>query len=63
MTDAVTIIAIGTMSPLLGFFYSGSYNKAMAPVRRKPNNPPNMLMRVIFVIIGLVALAVGFARI
>ena len=62
MTDAMTIIAIGTISLLLGFFYSGSYNKAMPPARRKPDNPPNMLMRAIFIIIGLVALVIGLAR-
>jgi len=46
-------VAVGALLVLAAFFYTGSYKGAFVYGRRKPDYPPNFLMRVIFLLGGL----------
>ena len=49
------MLFIGLVLVVVGFCYTGSYNRAFG--RGKPDYPPNLLVRVLFVGFGLLMIA------
>jgi len=60
MHEDVAIIVVGCVAVLLGFFYTGIHNRAFG--RGKPEYPPTLQMRIVFICLGVLFVVFGVVK-
>ena len=60
MSEDIAIVIIGCLVVVLGFLYTGSFNRAFG--RGRPDNPPTLQMRVVLVSVGIFFIVFGLVR-